>query len=373
MTSKIGCNTCGLQIHDEFYLECSKLKCLKRYDLKCLNIEIELFHAFTNDYKKSWVCSECTQSPNKSFITVCNTSLATPDNNNINMQRGNQLRYHTSSPLSTDSVLLEHLTQLRSEMNSRFDIQANVIAILQKQLSDTNNKLDAVLTILSSLEEKQCIKIGTRANISKTGCDTSRSLESTYYINKPLQEANKSDAITEILGVNSFAATKPTTATSSASPIKIASTCAPLFKDKGDCEGQGIGKEVCIDERDNNNINVTHNNEQSSERRSVRVGSNKDSLILKGMERKKYLHVWRLHPETSLETLTKYVKNVCGPDALIKIDKIKHKTARDYASFIIGVPENLFNTLNQPEIWPVNAEFSEWIWFRKAAKKPKSS
>lgn len=102
--------------------------------------------------------------------------------------------------------------------------------------------------------------------------------------------------------------------------------------------------------------------------KDVRVGTNTELTALQATERKKHLHVWRLHPETTLESITNHVKSMCGQDVSIKVDKIKHKTERDYSSCVIGVPEQWFDKLNQTEIWPINAEFNEWIWFRKHTK-----
>ena len=42
----------------------------------------------------------------------------------------------------------------------------------------------------------------------------------------------------------------------------------------------------------------------------------------------------------------------------------KPKSERDYASFRVGVTLSNFEKLCDPEIWPVNVEYSEWIWFR---------
>lgn len=108
------------------------------------------------------------------------------------------------------------------------------------------------------------------------------------------------------------------------------------------------------------------NKKYNRQLKEVRVGTNKELKAIQVSDRKKYLHVWRLHPDTTLEAIADHVKNVCDSGVQIKIDKIKHKIERDYSSFVIGVPEKCFDKLNQAEIWPMNAEFSEWIWFRNS-------
>lgn len=99
----------------------------------------------------------------------------------------------------------------------------------------------------------------------------------------------------------------------------------------------------------------------------VKKGGNTSVALLKAVERKKFLHVWRLDKSTTEETLRGYIENVLGSDCDIIIQKLRPKTERDYASFKIGTTEGNFNKLCNPDIWPVHVEFSEWIWFRRPA------
>ncbi|CAH2108995.1 unnamed protein product [Euphydryas editha] len=93
----------------------------------------------------------------------------------------------------------------------------------------------------------------------------------------------------------------------------------------------------------------------------VKKGGSMSAVEIKGTERKKFLHVWRLHKETTIENLEKYVKNICGEAVPVTVERIRHKTERDYSSFIIGVPESSYDTLYQSDNWAVNIEFSEWV------------
>lgn len=95
-------------------------------------------------------------------------------------------------------------------------------------------------------------------------------------------------------------------------------------------------------------------------------GCNTSVLRIKAVERKKYFHVWRLLTDTSVENLTDYVREILGSDSYIKVDKINHKTVRGYSSFRICVSDNNFEKLCDPSIWPKDAEFSEWVFFRRS-------
>ncbi|CAH2991689.1 unnamed protein product [Chilo suppressalis] len=116
-----------------------------------------------------------------------------------------------------------------------------------------------------------------------------------------------------------------------------------------------------------NNVSLRSEKIQSTE---VKRGKNTELVNIKGQERNKILHVWRLTPDTTVEMLSSHVKMMCGSEIIIRIEKIRHKTQRNYSSFIITLPEKYYDKLCQPEVWPVNVEFAEWVWFRRATNLP---
>ncbi|CAG4986268.1 unnamed protein product [Colias eurytheme] len=335
------CNTCRSPISDECFMECSKQYCKKTYDLKCLNIERDLFKAFTLDYRKKWVCSECVDSLNLS-------SFNSPTF--VNTQRGNRLI--SSSPSSTDAMLLEQLHQLRSEIVSRLESQDTAIKYLQKQFDETKSSLGCILDIVRALEMKTTNNLmETTSNIASTElCKSSSDNNRNIIRNSSIER--QEDKLTR--------ATKSRTEPCLSTVTDVTQGSIPDDESPRNEEHSKIDEWKTVQKKHKSNLKQLSN---------VRVGKNAECLALKGMERKKYLHVWRLQPETTLEAVTTYVESICGSDAGIKTEKIIHKSQRDYASFIIGLPESLYNKLNQPEIWPMNAQFSEWTWFRKSTKK----
>lgn len=110
--------------------------------------------------------------------------------------------------------------------------------------------------------------------------------------------------------------------------------------------------------------------EVSTKTYSILKGSNTSILRIKAVERKKYLHIWRLLTETTEDNLIEYIRELLGKDCYIKVDKINHKSERGYSSFRICVSEDNYEKLCNPNIWPKDAEFSEWLFFRRATKKP---
>nr|XP_049693477.1 uncharacterized protein LOC126054008 [Helicoverpa armigera] len=98
------------------------------------------------------------------------------------------------------------------------------------------------------------------------------------------------------------------------------------------------------------------------------IRGNSSVTCLKAVERKRYLHVWRLDKGTTEDHLKDYIKQVLENDSEIEVDKLQPKNERDYASFRVGVAWSNYDKLCDPEVWPINVEFSEWIWFRHSTK-----
>lgn len=105
---------------------------------------------------------------------------------------------------------------------------------------------------------------------------------------------------------------------------------------------------------------------------AVQKGENAQISTFQAIKKKKFLHVWSLHPDTAEKAIIEHVAMTCGSTD-VKIEKIIPKTKRDYSSFMVGVPESEFGKINNTECWPLNAKFNEWVWFRVPRQPTKSS
>lgn len=104
----------------------------------------------------------------------------------------------------------------------------------------------------------------------------------------------------------------------------------------------------------------------------INKGGNTSTLQIKAIERKKWFHIWRLLKETTENDLLEYIQKILGNDKDVKVHKINHKIERGYASFRVCVGESDYDLLCNPVIWPKDAEYSEWVWFRDSNGKPQS-
>ncbi|KAH9644199.1 hypothetical protein HF086_008688 [Spodoptera exigua] len=355
-----NCGACGAALTDSNNMECSNEKCKKRYDLECLEISTGTFGSYTHAFKKNWICPECvcskpkvgnSETPIRVNAIKTDINTYTTPMSFVSAQRGSKANF-TPTVYSNDSAVLKELREFRSDMVARMDSQAQAITFLLNQFYQTKTELDNVVQIMKVLEEK--IDAQQTNDISRDIPHHNTPPTSTFaeIVNQPKTTSKN----IHVEKVNKGGATKSAVLRENASYIpNLTRADAPIG----------------IEEEDNESDWKTVQNKKKIYKppKNVKIGTNTALKGIQATERKKHLHVWRLHPETTIEAITEHVKSVCGPDSTLKIDKIKHKTERDYSSFIIGVSESNFDMLNQAEVWPKNAEFDEWVWFRKPTKR----
>lgn len=344
------CGGCAKDIYDIAFMECSNEKCKKLYHWQCIGISAEAFSTCTDEYKNNWICPECVCSKPKQnnkdtpVKGIVMNETFTPSSF-VNTQRGNRFE---ATRMSTDNVdnemLLRELREFRAEMNYRFSEQEKAYKSLEVRFMQVETELQFYKMIMGVAAEE------TNKNDSEKETINPVSVEKTSFANITKQK------IKEVSAKKSGAmkSAKLQSKDMQTNDVEVLNTKVTLEIQENKIENVNDWKEV----------RRRKNRFPSNE---VRKGGSTSSSEIHGTERKKFLHVWRLKKETTAENLEIYVKNkLGGAEVPIKIEKINHKTERDYASFRIGVPESVYEKLNQPELWPVNVEFCEWIWFRRS-------
>lgn len=357
-----NCGACASPIIDD-YMECTNEKCMKRYDIACLEISKVAFTAYTQNYIKKWLCPECicakpkrcnSETPIRINIAHSNHNIATPENN-VCSQRGTRSQY--SPMIDSDTLLLEELRQFKADMIARMDSQANAISLLLNQFAQTKTELGNIVKMMEVLEEKveaKFTKLTQYNQPHEIAADIPRNSPSPSSFAEVVRQQNNSTDSKNTLHTNNKSQKVHKCGATKSIEQAVCTTSAPTTCEQPADEAKG----------NDSGWTTVRNKKNYRQPKEVRVGTNTELKAIQVSDRKKYLHVWRLHPDTTVEAIQDHVKNVCGPDVQIKVDKIKHKIKRDYSSFVVGVPEKCFEMLNHVEIWPMNAEFSEWTWFR---------
>lgn len=380
------CNGCAEAIINVLHMQCSRDKCKKLYHLNCLALSEPQFEAFTLEYKKRWVCPECTctipKKGNSETPVRGNTAVGeTHTPSYVNTERGSRRNPKEVTVIDSGNQVLDELREFRLEIKTRLDEQTKEFILLKNKLVNTETELRDLKSILKVVQEKANkvdiletrIKVLLEKNgqleTSLTARNITEKSETKERSERPLSFANiVKESQPEVVG--NFVPVKECVATKSANIVTTG-------KKQETNRERSLNRPINVIEKENEDpvkeekwtlVNRKKNRYPNSE---VRKGGSVGSTEIQGTERKKYLHVWRLQKETTVENLEKHVKTLYREAVPIKIEKIKHKTERDYASFIIGVPESKYEVLCQPESWAVNIEFCEWVWFRRQTNKQK--
>lgn len=369
------CSGCDAAI-DSLFMECSQPKCKKKFHLICLALTTEQVEAFTPEYRSRWICPECTctmpkrgnaDTPVRGNTT---TSKPLPPNSYVNTnKRGSCL--NTSEIMDTENQLLNEMREFRWEVKSQLEQQRKEYDLLQNRFITTETELKELKQILEVVRQKAS-KVDTLETRIKTLIERNENLEASLKRSQA-RVANQKEQDP-----------KPSTP-SFANVVKEKQVVVKNVPVQ-ECVATKTAKPVLDSERTSRNVAVIEKEELEKEghwttvarkknrysNSEVKKGGNTSSTDIQGTEKKRFLHVWRLQKETTIESLEKHISKIYDEKVPVKIEKIKHKTERDYASFIIGVPESKYEKLCLPESWAVNIEFAEWVWFRRPANESRN-
>lgn len=370
------CSGCTGDIYDVSFMECCKESCKKLYHCKCLSMSTELFENLTQAKKDGWICPDCVRlaprggdNSNTPIRNLGMNETYTPGRLDfVNKVRGGggggcgdgERTYMNESTVDTDKKVLEELREFRREIESRFDNQKNYYALLEKRFCETVTELRELKKSLRVFEKKadeveilraqnaELIKRNAQLEASsKMPPEPPRaSFASVASINIPIREAKKKDAATKQAGV------------------------PQVILDSLEVNENESSTEFNIEKEKEHNWTVVKKKQRKFPNSEVKRGGNSSGGEIQGMEKQKFLHIWRVKKDVTIEKLQRHVQSILGDSVSIKIEAIKHKIARDYLSFIIGVPESKYDKLCNKNIWDVNIEYCEWIWFRSSTNKP---
>lgn len=381
-----SCQACGVQVTDGPFMKCTKKLCEKVYDLKCLAITQEEFMSFSGKYTQKWVCPECICSKPKPIRYDPDTPIrSTPElniftpNPNVNTHRGSRLKMMDEAIVDSDgdSILLAEFRSFKSEVLTRLDAQAKTIKHLQEICFSTKSELEKLSVNMRVFQDKFTRKDVLLNNTQMLGSTDNEPeyLNTDNHKNLPVNFAE----VTCTKIINTGKQNTTTRVTKMCEATKTVEANVAITESKSISQPRQIVSSLEFINNNNKNEEEKNNKDnkwitirkkrRSSITKNVKKGKNTELVEIQAIEKKKHLHVWRLTTDTTIEKLTSHVKIICGSEVNFKIEKIKHKTERDYASFIITVPESIYEKLCQPEVWPINAEFSEWIWFRKSSNR----
>lgn len=116
---------------------------------------------------------------------------------------------------------------------------------------------------------------------------------------------------------------------------------------------------------DENWTKVRRNRRQRTNK--ITVGEGTEDAELQAVENMKFIQAWSFTPNTTSEMIRKFLNKIQLCEHYY-VEKRILKTDR-HASFIIGIPENIFNMFNSPTVWPQRVRFSNWFLRQPRAER----
>lgn len=100
----------------------------------------------------------------------------------------------------------------------------------------------------------------------------------------------------------------------------------------------------------------------ASTSKSVSAINNPIPNILKVVSKKKTIFAARFAAETTEDDVAYYVKNKLGANIEVNVFKFKYFEKRSKSSFKVIVPEEVFETVVNPDFWPEKAIIHEYLY-----------
>ncbi|KAL4709465.1 hypothetical protein ACJJTC_012802 [Scirpophaga incertulas] len=292
---------------------CSQIKCKKRFHFKCLALTKEKFEALTQEHKDQWICPECVCMMPKSCNTntpvrgTASTSKTSTPSSFVNIADRASRRNAGEIIVCDDTQLLDEIQEFRLEVKSQLEEQRKQYILLQSRFINIETELREKNIEEASLKNNQL------SNQVKQG--SNRGLASSF-----------ANAVKDKQVVRHNVA-KECVATKSARTVDEGQTRVTNSEKKSK---DAVSVQTEQLEKKGNWTTVTRKRSRFSTS-EVKKGGNTS-----GNGKEKIFTCMAF----AAGNIEKHVKKIYVEEVPITIEQIKHKTERDHASFIIGVPES---------------------------------
>lgn len=355
----MNCAACNRKIDAGDLIKC--VGCKVGYHYKCVNITTTAFRESQVQLKRAFKCQSCANVTQRIRVTddtpVRGVSAAAGLITDVEQNQSFEDEVQTTVQLASDelvdkvsSIIMAKLSAFELNILQEIKTTVAVLALenskLRQELNVANKKCNAYEQQIKSLESERLL---SKENDQARNIDTSTTMSLSVPMHtSPGYHEGNTPALPHTNNVRVAVLPGPSPAVTSYAAV--------------------ARKEVSP------KVNSVSDNEWievKNKRKPVRRGGNNSIATLKAVERRKFLHVWRLEKSTTEDQLREHIKLTLGEDSEVIVEKLKPRTDRDYASFKVGVTVSNFEKLCDPEVWPLNVEFSEWIWFRPSLKPDK--
>ncbi|KOB67314.1 Uncharacterized protein OBRU01_16642 [Operophtera brumata] len=110
--------------------------------------------------------------------------------------------------------------------------------------------------------------------------------------------------------------------------------------------------------KDQDQWHVVSRGRRKNPQRPITVGTGRENNDLQAAERVKYIQAWSFRPDTTTEKVLDFLKALKQSEYTVEKRHIKSDT---YASFLIGMPESVYDEVTTPTAWPPRVCFVPWF------------
>lgn len=263
-------------------------------------------------------------------------------------------------------ALLDDCRTTLTSMKDKNSEQEGIIQLLSSEIVSQNNKISQLLNIIDNFRHTYCDS-ETSANDMKTAKQpiTTRS---KARLNKAPITGETPNPISLALEDD------PSLPSTSAGAGAAAAVLQPTTKERG---LNPTYAEISRNAAKSNSANVSAPllQRQSESRRStykknsrpINKGTGIQDDNFMTVQKNLHIHAFMFHPQTTESQIIAFLSKK-KPSREFTVEKLVARNER-YASFKIGIPEDIFNFFLDPNIWPENIAFNEWT-FRRGRNTP---
>lgn len=356
------CAVCKIKLNRRYddYIECCE--CSSSSHLKCVNMEIKEFHKMVEDKSvKNWFCNGCSanitsasQDNNKSNLSVIESddetgapciSEATIDGGgggpldvavNLLLGKMDALIQSSEKPCCC-SKLISKLIDDNLKLRKAIESQAILVESLQSEVHAYIVSSQKVYGSINNVETKQTQKMSAPGSIQPVSASSLAGERARQEKVSPADSANSTAQGIE------------------ARSGKKASVGSPKGAEPAVTDNLNGCKNAVQDD-------VTHTNNQpwtSVVRKAKRWRNNMrdpvvgelqtDKAKLRAVPRRAFIHVTRLHPQTTCEDVVESLKKDLSG---VVCERLQSRFPGSYASFKVTINQSDFDKAMDPLLWP---------------------
>lgn len=255
-----------------------------------------------------------------------------------------------SNEISTQSALIEAQNKQIEKQKIIISDQQKIIGDQQRVVSKLSDKIDKLISLVSATRVSETANSNSKQHITSdlNLSERSRRAAARANKNKNLLKNVKNQQQKKTPSQNSGPEAAAGTQDES-------NTHVPTGHETADQPWQDVQSRK------------QRSKQKHSQQRSVLIGAGAHNDELQTVEKQRHIQIWQLKPETTVENIQNFLNTIVNNDDFV-VAKRTIKSTR-HASFIITLPESMYDKISSPSVWPAGVRISDWFLFRPRTQR----